>query len=363
MTNISEVKGIGPATAVKLAEAGIDTAEALAEFQLNDLTELVGKTTATKIQKNAKALVKKAAKKPAKKAAKKPAKKAAKKPAKKAAKKPAKKAAKKTAKKAAKKPAKKEYDDIYEDGVRQTHMASPISQGIPTKKKRGIQISSKVEKISIKDLKGDADKEDTTWSVKSKELTDEEREARRQRQEMLRAAERITREIPLPPKPIKAVKSGKKVKVPKPIKKEKDEKVVQQQVKKSKAEKKAERFVDYYKAKELISSNVSDKPKIYSSKKGKEEPRVEIKRDTLLGRFSSKRRSRRNVNDRQMIVDIIDEYEAEMLIGQKIYYEMNNVKISGYIVRRFGKKRNKKVLANFKNGLSEEAKYKNVYKY
>ena len=51
MTNISEVKGIGPATAVKLAEAGIDTAEALAEFQLNDLTELVGKTTATKIQK------------------------------------------------------------------------------------------------------------------------------------------------------------------------------------------------------------------------------------------------------------------------------------------------------------------------
>ena len=275
----------------------------------------------------------------------------------------AKKATKKPAKKAAKKPAKKEYDDIYEDGVRQTHMASPISQGIPTKKKRGIQISSKVEKISIKDLKGDADKEDTTWSVKSKELTDEEREARRQRQEMLRAAERITREIPLPPKPIKAVKSGKKVKVPKPIKKEKNEKVVQQQVKKSKAEKKAERFVDYYKAKELISSNVSDKPKIYSSKKGKEEPRVEIKRDTLLGRFSSKRRSRRNVNDRQMIVDIIDEYEAEMLIGQKIYYEMNNVKISGYIVRRFGKKRNKKVLANFKNGLSEEAKYKNVYKY
>ncbi len=75
MTNISEVKGIGPATAVKLAEAGIDTAEALAEFQLNDLTELVGKTTATKIQKNAKAVVKKAAKKPAKKAAKKPAKK------------------------------------------------------------------------------------------------------------------------------------------------------------------------------------------------------------------------------------------------------------------------------------------------
>ena len=275
----------------------------------------------------------------------------------------AKKATKKPAKKAAKKPAKKEYDDIYEDGVRQTHMASPISQGIPTKKKRGIQISSKVEKISIKDLKGDADKEDTTWSVKSKELTDEEREARRQRQEMLRAAERITREIPLPPKPIKAVKSGKKVKVPKPIKKQKDEKVVQQQVKKSKAEKKAERFVDYYKAKELISSNVSDKPKIYSSKKGKEEPRVEIKRDTLLGRFSSKRRSRRNVNDRQMIVDIIDEYEAEMLIGQKIYYEMNNVKISGYIVRRFGKKKNKKVLANFKNGLSEEAKYKNVYKY
>ncbi|NDB28074.1 helix-hairpin-helix domain-containing protein [archaeon] len=308
MTNISEVKGIGPATAVKLAEAGIDTAEALAEFQLNDLTELVGKTTATKIQKNAKAVVKKTAKK------------AAKKPAKKAAKKPAKKAAKKPAKKAAKKPA-------------------------------------------IKDLKGDADKEDTTWSVKSKELTDEEREARRQRQEMLRAAERITREIPLPPKPIKAVKSGKKVKVPKPIKKQKDEKVVQQQVKKSKAEKKAERFVDYYKAKELISSNVSDKPKIYSSKKGKEEPRVEIKRDTLLGRFSSKRRSRRNVNDRQMIVDIIDEYEAEMLIGQKIYYEMNNVKISGYIVRRFGKKKNKKVLANFKNGLSEEAKYKNVYKY
>ncbi|NDF27936.1 helix-hairpin-helix domain-containing protein [archaeon] len=91
MTNISEVKGIGPATAVKLAEAGIDTAEALAEFQLNDLTELVGKTTATKIQKNAKAVVKKTAKK----AAKKPAKKAAKKPAKKAAKKPAKKAAKK----------------------------------------------------------------------------------------------------------------------------------------------------------------------------------------------------------------------------------------------------------------------------
>ena len=206
MTNISEVKGIGPATAVKLAEAGIDTAEALAEFQLNDLTELVGKTTATKIQKNAKVKkvakkakkaakkpakkaakkpakkaakkpAKKAAKKPAKKAAKKPAKKAAKKPAKKAAKKPAKKAAKKPAKKAAKKPAKKEYDDIYEDGVRQTHMASPISQGIPTKKKRGIQISSKVEKISIKDLKGDADKEDTTWSVKSKELTDEEREA------------------------------------------------------------------------------------------------------------------------------------------------------------------------------------------
>ena len=59
----------------------------------------------------------------------------------------------------------------------------------------------------------------------------------------------------------------------------------------------------------------------------------------------------------------LEKIEAEMLIGQKIYYEMNNVKISGYIVRRFGKKRNKKVLANFKNGLSEEVKYKNVYKY
>ena len=57
--------------------------------------------------------------------------------------------------------------------------------------------------------------------MKSKELTDEGEKRRRQRQEMLRAAERITREIPLPPKPIKAVKSGKKVKVPKPIKKEK----------------------------------------------------------------------------------------------------------------------------------------------
>ncbi len=62
MTNISEVKGIGPATAVKLAEAGIDTAEALAEFQLNDLTELVGKQLQQKFKK-CKSSSKKAAKK------------------------------------------------------------------------------------------------------------------------------------------------------------------------------------------------------------------------------------------------------------------------------------------------------------
>jgi predicted flap endonuclease-1-like 5' DNA nuclease len=58
MTDITEVKGIGPATAVKLHGAGIRSAEALAKSQVDHLVGIIGRTTARKIIANAQELMK-----------------------------------------------------------------------------------------------------------------------------------------------------------------------------------------------------------------------------------------------------------------------------------------------------------------
>jgi ribosomal protein L35AE/L33A len=256
------------------------------------------------------------------------------------------------------------YDDDDDEAVRTRHDKSPTALGIPTRKKRGVQISSDVEKIDLDALDSSTAEAKSGWQVKAKELTDEEREARRIRQEMLRASEKITRPIPASPEPVKAVRPETKAKGEKPVKKVKDKKVVQQMVKKTKAEKKAERFVDYYSSDEIHTSEKSSRPRVNGSSSGTSKPRIELERDTYIGKITSKRRSRRNINNRQLIVDLVDGLEPDMLVGQKVYFTYpDGKKLSGSISRRFGKRTTGKVLVAFKIGVREEAIFQRIYKY
>jgi len=255
-------------------------------------------------------------------------------------------------------------DILYEDGVRTEHRRSPTAQGIPTKKKRGVQIASEATKIDLDDLDTDVAEAKSGWQVKAKELTEEEREARQKRQEMLRAQERITRDIPEPPKPVKAKGAEKKAKGKKPEKKKKDKKKVKQAVKKTKAEKKAERHVDYYSNKDIHPIEIYGRPKVSGESSGKSQARIELDRDTYIGKITSKRRSRRNINNRQVIVKLDDGFNPSQLVGQKIYFTYpEGQKVSGSISKRFGKKSSGKVLVNFKKGVREEAVFQKIYKY
>lgn len=351
--DLTEVKGIGPKTQQELIAAGFNTVERLANAETKELMKIdgVGKATAEKFKQSAQdvlgveeefeeqldeiqdedleeveeAIVDED------------------------------------------EPEEFEKDDVLYDGdVRTEHERSPAPQGIPTKKKRGVQISSQADKIDIDELDAEEADAKSGWQVKAKELTEEEREARRLRQEMLRAQERITRDIPTPPQPVKAKKEDTKEKHEKPVKKAKKSKKIQQQVKKTREQKKAERFVDYYSNTDIHSKEKVGRPKVSGKTSGESQPRIELERDTYLGKITSKRRSRRNVNNRQVIVNLDNGFEPDQLVGQKVYFQYpddEDRKVSGSISKRFGKKSSGKVLVIFKKGVREEAIFQKVYKY
>ncbi|OLS26472.1 MAG: DNA polymerase IV [Candidatus Heimdallarchaeota archaeon LC_2] len=426
---LTEVKGIGPATAIKLKSAGISTAEDLAKASIDEIVSAgIRKPTATKIAQNAKDVVGTSSDKKVEEKPKKAPKTTSKKPEAKKAKREIRAVkipisyvkgvgpktrnilenaeinfakdlastkveklveigiSKATAlkilanaqeqvgtlpsdKKEEKihKVEKKEVEVVTKDIVEEKtpaakpkkekkkpakdvaeHERSPIPQGIPTKKKRGVQVR-KVDEIE----------EDTElvekpagWGVQAKELTKEEIELRKARQEEIARSRQITRQIPVKPSPVKAIKPKKlPPKGGKPEKQVKDKKVGKRAKKKTKV------VIEYYSQEDLYSQTLISRKRGITGKEGTKKPRISLERDTKLGRISSHRRSRRVIHETQVILKLENGFNPDQIVGKKVYfiYPETTTKVPGSISKRFGKASSGKVLVYFKKGIRVNA--------
>lgn len=362
MTDVVDVKGVGPKTADKLKAGGFDTAEKLGKASVEEIVELgIGKATASKIIKNAAEVSAKAEEAPeaveAKTSAeaKAPAKKA-KEPKKKeeppAEEKPKKKATKKKAEPAEEKPVEKE---VKEEKPK-TPAKKPKKQRLPpeeevitTKKKKGVQVTKvdedEVSKIERLDETEVASRE--TWSVTARRLSKEELEARKKRQQLRADADRITREIPTKPQPVKAKKTEKKEPPERPVKKVKESKEV------SLVKKEKKKVGKFYSLRDLVEQERVIKPRGKSAASSESKPRSIVGKGTVIGHSTSFRRSRRVIHPETLIVQLNNDFDPEALLGKKveIVYPDTNKKIKGSIAKRFGKRTSKKVLVRFDKGV------------
>lgn len=334
-SNLGALKGVGPKTQNDLSDAGYTTVSKIASATIDDLLGVkgIGKATAQKIMNSAMELIGDSVEaiteeKPEATEA---------------------------------QPEPEVQHDVDESGVRTRHDRSPLAMGIPTRKKGGVQIA-KTEKIDLDALER-VDKP-SGWVVKSRELSEEEKEAKRKRQLALSQRDKITREIPTPPKPVKAIKDEAKVaKSERPVKKPKKAKA-ELAKKVGKKEKKA-KVITHFVADDLVTDTVVPKVRGATAKpSGESKPRISLDRNTYLGKITSKRRSRRVINNRQVIVKLQDDLNPDQLVGQKIYFTYpEGKKMSGSISKRFGKQSSGKVLVNFKSGVREEAVHQKIYTY
>ena len=333
---ISYVKGVGPKTRNILEDAEITSAQALASQNQEDLVELgIGKATAAKIIANA---IDQIGVLPGEEKA----------PAKK---KKAEKVVTETKPEAEPKPKKEKKPEAQPA----EHERSPIPQGIPTKKKRGIQIrkaSELEEPAEVADVE-----KPTGWGVQAKELSKDDIERRKARQEEIARSRQITRPIPLKPEPVKAVKTEKAAKTTKPQKVDKSKKKVKLSKKQTK------QVIEYFKAPSVMDQTEASRKRGISGKAGTAKPRIVLERDTFLGKITSHRRSRRVVHYRQVIVKLDNGYKPDQLVGQKVYfrYPETTAKVPGSIGKRFGKASSGKVLVYFKKGIRQEALNQKIF--
>ncbi|MHA2169966.1 MAG: helix-hairpin-helix domain-containing protein [Candidatus Kariarchaeaceae archaeon] len=324
---VGQVSGVGPKTEKILIEAGYTSAQSLAKAVPDDLIGLgIGKTTAGKIIKNASESIGEVPEVAPEKVE------------------------KPKAKTKPKKKAKLEKEVPTAEDQR-----SPMPQGIPTKKKRGVQIrgiseeeAEQAEKIAKPE----------GWGVKAKKLSKSEIEARKKRQEEIARSRKITRPIPTSLRPVKAVKDKETTeKGEKPVKLEKKEKKVSKQVKKK------AKAIDYYSQRDIHMVKTGARKRGISAKSSTKQPRIELDRDTYLGKISSHRRSRRVVHNRQVIVDLDEGFNPEQLVGQKVYftYPDNEMRVPGSVARRFGKSTSGKVLVFFKKGIRMEGIHQKLF--
>ncbi len=348
MVDFKDIKGVGPKAAEKLIAAGIETAEALSKSDIDTVVAAgLGKKTAEKIINNAKELLATASDAPKEEKKAKKAKKAPKEKAPVEEKKP-KKAPKK--KKVVEEPIEEEIVEEELEEVDETdiqvaeHERSPTPSGIPTKKKRGVQIRSTPK---VKAKKRVTVEKPAGWVVEAKELSADEIKKKKKRQEELSRQHRITRDIPQHPKPIKSTKAKTEDEKERPIK------VVHKKKKAKIQNKKVKEVIDYYTVEDLKEREVSFRKKGISGKTGTKKPRINIDRNTAIGKISSHRRSRRVIHHKQVIVDLVEGYNPNALLGQKVYfvYPDTEVKVPGSITKRFGKQSSAKVLANFQRGV------------
>ncbi|MCE7737667.1 MAG: hypothetical protein GPJ54_22440, partial [Candidatus Heimdallarchaeota archaeon] len=229
------------------------------------------------------------------------------------------------------------------------HARSPVPQGIPTKKKRGIQI----RKIDLEEDEAETEavEKPAGWGVKAKELSTDEIERRKARQADIAKSRRITRKIPLKPEIMKAVKTADvKERGSKPEKADKKKKKIKLSKKREKEQ------VEYFTQFDIHPPTLTSRNRGVSGKAGVSKPRITLERDTKLGRISSHRRSRRVVNRNQVILKLENGYKPDQLVGQKVYfrYPDTEVKVPGTIAKRFGKVSSGKVLVYFKKGIRRE---------
>ncbi|MCY3413296.1 MAG: hypothetical protein INQ03_16780 [Candidatus Heimdallarchaeota archaeon] len=243
----------------------------------------------------------------------------------------------------------KTKDSLRED------QRSPRPKGIPTKKKRGVQVRSLTEEEAEFQR---VEKRETGWAVQAKALSEEEREEKRRRLDEMNKAAKITRPIPTKPEPIKATKKAKKAKSDRPVKIEKTSKVVEKKAKMERV------IIDYYTMDDIKAEEFQPKRRgVAANKSGVIKPRAELKKGTEIGTISSVRRSRRVLHERQLIVDLSIDMAPDSLVGQKVYfiYPDNEMKVAGSIAKRFGKASSGKVLVNFKKGIRPEAMAQKIF--
>jgi histone H1/5 len=350
MVDITEIKGVGPKAADKLIAAGIKTAEALSKSDIDTVVAAgLGKKTAEKIINNAKEILSTSDTPKEEKKAKKAPKKEKKAP--KEETKPKKAPKKKKVveepivEEPVEEPVEEELEEIEEADIQiAEHERSPTPSGIPTKKKRGIQIRS-TPKVKAKARK--AVEKPAGWIVEAKELSEEELVNKKKRQEELSRQHRITRDIPQHPTPLKSTKAKVEAKQERPVK-------VEQTKKKAKVQKKKiKKVIDYYTVEDLQTREVAIRKKGVSGKAGTKKQRIQIDRNEEIGKISSHRRSRRVIHHKQVIVDLVEGYNPNALLGQKVYfvYPDTEVKVPGSITKRFGKQSSAKVLVNFQRGV------------
>lgn len=333
---VSTVKGVGPKTRKTLEESGIVTAAYLANAHVDSLLMMgIGKTTAVKIINNARqqlgieeqlslddsGLADIPLEEPVKKEVSKDVK-----------------------SKKVKKPKKKA-----------TVVSSPMPQGIPTKKKRGVQIIAP-DATDVSETAEEVEKREG-WVVQARELSTEELERKKIRAEEMARARRITRDIPTTPQPIKAIKPAEaKIKGKRPVK------VVKVQKKGEKITRKKDKIVDYY---STTTFTTADDPRKRgtTAKATAKQPRAVVERDTYLGKISSHRRSRRVVHNKQVVVKLEAEFNSDQIVGQKVYftYPDNDQRVAGSIAKRFGKSSSKKVLVYFKKGIRREGIHQKIF--
>ncbi len=361
-TPVLKVSGVGPKAAERLAEADITTAEQLAAASIEKLVE-VGLTAkrAEKFITAAGLLLGTAPEEKPKKKAKKE-KKVEETPVEEKPKKKAKKEKKveeapveEKPKKKAKKEKKVEEAPVEEKPKKKTKkkevredQRSPVPKGIPTKKKRGIQVRA----VDDEDREFTRVEKEVGWKVDARELTEEEKEEKRIRLEMMNLKAKITRPIPSKPEPVKAVKAKKKAKSEKPVKQEK----VKKEIKKVK--KKSKKTIEYFDTELYPVKTGARRRGVTAKSTGESKPRIKLERDTLIGEISSHRRSRRVIHPHQVIVELDDDLDAspDTLVGQKVYFVFPDTgkKMAGSIAKRFGKKSTRKVLVYFKKGVRAE---------
>lgn len=361
MTDVTEVKGVGPKTAEKLKSGGFDTAEKLAKASIDDIINLgIGKATASKIIKNAAEVSASTEKAPEAVETKTSAEPQKAPVEEKPKKEPKKKKPKAEPKKKEPKPAEPVTEPEVAEPVkeekpkkqpaRKPKRKAPEEDIIATKKKKGVQIT-KVDKDEVQQverIQEDELQQRETWVVKARELSEEEKEARKRRQKRRAEADTITREIPKPPQPVKAIKTEKKKKTERPVKKVKQPKEIKP------LEKKVRGRDLFYAPEDVFQQERIVKPRGLTGKtKGEPKPRSIIGKGTVVGHSVSYRRSRRNIHTNTLIVKLVSEYDPESVLGKpvEIVYPDTNSRIKGSITRSFGKRTSKKVLVRFEKGV------------
>ncbi len=371
MTDVVNVKGVGKKTAEKLGSAKIDTAEKLAAATVDEVVALgIGKGTAAKIINNARELVESTIAEPVEEV-----KPPAEEPKEEVKETPAEEPVEESIEEPIEEPA----EETIEEPVEETPVEEPVKvaekpkkkakkkttpkRTIPddydeptySRKKKVAQVKKVEKEVEIID---ESDLENrSTWVVKAKELSEEEKKKKAERKKIRSMADQITREIPSPPQPVKAIKTGKKAKSEKPVKKQKETKEVKV------FEKKKRKVIEYYAPEDIKRSVRTFKVRGKSGVSNESKPRSVIEKGTALGFVSSHRRSRRDINNSQLIVQLNPEFDSEAVIGKTITftYPDNGAVVVGNIYKRFGKRSSRKVLVKFEKGIRPISRYQIVY--